>query len=402
LRRLAATAAALTAAPVLVGGVTGSAALGLVWSALLLPFLVDGALALNEPLERRLSQKFVDRAHATLTRVAPLVVGITGSYGKTSTKAYLARLLRDGYSTMASPASFNNRLGLARSINEHLAPGTDVFVAEMGTYGKGEIADMCTWVKPSIGVITAIGPVHLERFGSLEAIVEAKSEILSAARTAVLNVDHALLAALADRLDIEVVRCSTKEANADVYVSDDGGVFVSGERVGAIGEKDVLAANLACAVGAAMAAGALPVSFVDALADLQSPQHRQSISTSDLGFTIIDDTYNSNPAGGRSALALLDRLGAGYRRVVVTPGMVELGKTQHIENAALASLAAETATDFVIVGRTNRAALLEGSAGREVSVIVVDSREEAVDWVRANLAEGDVVLYENDLPDHYP
>lgn len=404
MRRLAGFVVVATAMIVWVFGLVDRAVNGLAWAAFLMPLLVDGALGSSEPIERRLSQRFVDQAHETLGRVDPLVVGITGSFGKTSTKAYLARLLQDGFSTVASPASFNNRLGLARSINEHLAVGTDVFIAEMGTYGPGEIAAMCSWVRPSIGVITAIGPVHLERFGSLEAIVEAKSEILASARIAVLNVDHPLLAALADRMNIEVMRCSTEDAGADVFVDvgGDGGVFVRGDRVAELNDSSILAGNLACAVGAAVAAGASPSSFVEAVDDLQAPQHRQTVSLSDLGFSIIDDTYNSNPAGARSALARLEGFGTGGRRVVVTPGMVELGGTQYSENVALGSIAADTVSDIVIVGRTNRKAWLEGTAGRGASVIVVGSREEAVAWVRANLADGDVVLYENDLPDHYP
>jgi UDP-N-acetylmuramoyl-tripeptide--D-alanyl-D-alanine ligase len=402
LRRLAGLTVLFTAILVALSGLVSGAVRTLAWSAFLLPLLIDGALAAGEPIERRLSQKFVDRARQTLAQVAPLVVAITGSYGKTSTKSYLARLLRDGPSTVASPASFNNRLGLARSINEHLASGTQVFIAEMGTYGKGEIADMCAWMRPAIGVITAIGPVHLERFGSLEAVVEAKSEILATASTAVLNIDHPLLADLAGRLDIEVVRCSTKDATADVFVDGRGSVFVSSERVAGVDVSTILTDNLACAVGAAVAAGATPASLAGAMGDLQSPQHRRTLSKSELGFSIIDDTYNSNPAGARSALAMLEHLGTSGRRVMVTPGMVELGKTQHAENHALASFAADLVSDLVIVGRTNRSALMEGTAGREASVIVVDSRKEAVEWVRENLADGDVVLYENDLPDHYP
>src|SRR5437870_3647177 len=121
--------------------------------------------------------------------VKPAVVAVTGSYGKTSTKGYIAHLVGSSRALVASPRSFNNRAGLARAVNEQLAPGTEVFVAEMGAYGPGEIAELCYWVRPRIGVITAIGPVHLERFGSEERIVEAKAEIFTGVETAVLNVD---------------------------------------------------------------------------------------------------------------------------------------------------------------------------------------------------------------------
>ncbi len=118
------------------------------------------------------------RAAARLRRVSPTVVAITGSFGKTSTKGYVAHLVAGTRSVVASPASFNNRAGLARAVNEHLADGTEVFVAEMGTYGRGEIAELCSWIRPDVAVITAIGPVHLERFGSEDRVLEAKAEIL--------------------------------------------------------------------------------------------------------------------------------------------------------------------------------------------------------------------------------
>ena len=404
LRRLAGTLGIVTVMLVAAGYLLGEAAAALLLAAAAMPVLVDLALTIISPIERRLSSRFVEAATRTLAQIAPTVVAITGSFGKTTTKAYLLRLLRDSRATVASPASFNNRMGLARAVNEHLAVGTEVFIAEMGTYGKGEIADLCSWIEPTVGVITAIGPVHLERFGSLDRIVESKSEILERAETAVLNVDDERLAALADRFDRDVIRCSTRDATADVFIDAGGdrGVYVQGTRIATLEDAAVFPGNLACALGAALALG-LPMAGAErAIGDLPGAEHRQTVSVSDLGFTIIDDTYNSNPAGARSALAALERVAADGRRVLVTPGMVELGPRQYEENVALAAHAAGRATDLVIVGRTNRMALQEGADGGGVSVIVVDSREEAVDWVRAHLADGDVVLYENDLPDHYP
>ena len=131
--------------------------------------------------------------------MAPVVVGITGSYGKTSTKWYVRDLVSGTRRVVASPASFNNRLGLARAINETLTDDAEVFVAEMGAYQPGEIADTCSWIPPSIAVLTAIGPVHLQRFKSEERIVEAKSEIFEHAEVAIINVDHPALADLAGR-----------------------------------------------------------------------------------------------------------------------------------------------------------------------------------------------------------
>ena len=131
-------------------------------------------------------------------------------------------------------------------------------------------------------------------------------------------------------------------------------------------------------------------------------EHRQSVTVAESGFSIIDDTFNSNPAGAKRALELLQNVGKSGRLAVVTPGMVELGPVQDKENRAFASAASGMADYLLIVGNTNREALIEGSAKGRASVSVVNSREEAVEWVRGNLGPGDAVLYENDLPDHYP
>jgi UDP-N-acetylmuramoyl-tripeptide--D-alanyl-D-alanine ligase len=141
-----------------------------------------------------------------------MVIAITGSYGKTSTKLYTAHLLSGCFRTQASPASFNNRAGLSRAINEQLLDSTEIFVAEMGTYGQGEIREMCSWMKPKISAITAIGPVHLERMKSEERILQAKSEITETASTVVLQVDDPRLGELARHLENNgkrVIRCSS-------------------------------------------------------------------------------------------------------------------------------------------------------------------------------------------------
>ncbi|MFZ0493168.1 MAG: UDP-N-acetylmuramoyl-tripeptide--D-alanyl-D-alanine ligase [Acidimicrobiia bacterium] len=366
-----------------------------------LPVIVDVALWVLEPLERRLSRRFVEQAAGRLRVVAPKIVAITGSYGKTTTKGYVGHLLRRTADVVVSPASFNNRLGLARSINEQVASGTQVFVAEMGTYGPGEIRDMCSWIPPTVAVITAIGPVHLERFGSLEAVAAAKAEIVDGAETLVLNVDYPSLEALADgeRPRRTVIRCSTANSDVDVHVDVEGIVFVHGKAIGSVPDLDLFPGNVACAVGVALALGVTP-DEAD-LSSLARPPHRLQMVTTDAGVVVIDDTYNSNPAGARAALAALARRGSG-RRVVVTPGMIELGPRQYEENSTFAAKVAEIATDLVIVGRTNRRALLEGAARGLVSVNVMASRDEAVEWVRSMLGAGDVVVYENDLPDHYP
>jgi UDP-N-acetylmuramoyl-tripeptide--D-alanyl-D-alanine ligase len=421
LRTLAAVWALLEVIVVVVGIVTGPASVLALVAALGVPFAVDAACLVTAPVERRLAGRYVDTAQERLHRVGPTVVAITGSYGKTSTKGHLAHLLGTSRPVVASPASFNNRAGLARAVNEHLAEGTQVFIAEMGTYGPGEIAELCRWCPPDISIITAIGPVHLERFGSEEVVLWAKAEILEPAPVVVLPVDDPRLAALADAAASagkRVVRCSAFDHSADVcVVREPGGavlsVFLGGspivEQVGA--PPGVQPTNLACAVGAALVLGLDAGALATRIADLPAVDHRLLSARSASGATVLDDTYNSNPAGVSAALATLAMTAgdngsrAGHRVVVVTPGMVELGARQYDENRKFAAAVATVADDLVIVGRTNRRALRDGAAsvaGSRLSVLAVEERREAVEWVRGHLGEGDAVLYENDLPDHYP
>ena len=408
LRLLAGVWLGLQAVVVVIGVLVHRAAAVAALGALAVPLLVDAACAVLSPIERRLVTPYITSARTRLAQVDPLVVAITGSFGKTSTKQHVAHLVAGSLTVVASPASFNNRAGLARAVNEQLTPGTDVFVAEMGTYGKGEIADLCRWCPPSIAVITAIGPVHLERFKTEDAIVAAKSEITETAPTVVLNVDDARLAALGHRLAATgsktVLRCSAVDKSADVCVqAADGGasIFVAGKAIGTgiALPPSVQPTNLACALAVAFALGVPHEAALARLTGIPSVPNRLASAQAPSGVWVIDDTFNSNPSGARAALAALAGLAVRGRRVVVTPGMVELGPRQFEENRAFAQAATEVAADLVVVGYTNRRALRAGASS--LGPHVVRTREEAVAWVRATLGRGDAVLYENDLPDHY-
>jgi UDP-N-acetylmuramoyl-tripeptide--D-alanyl-D-alanine ligase len=457
----------LQAAIVVVGILTGFVAVVCAAGALASPALVDLACVVTGPVERRLADRHVKRATERLRRVKPKVVAITGSYGKTSTKRYVAHLLSGSMTVVVSPASFNNRAGLARAVNENLAEGTDVFVAEMGTYGHGEIAELCSWMTPDVAVITAVGPVHLERFRTEERIVEAKSEILAGARCCVLAVDDPRLAALAEgaeakqkrvwRVSSDAQSTDDREAAAGAEATRDadvahpfpsrlvpsvspasgptiltgGGTEASrssssepaldvdvrtrpdGLEVWACGElltSDLSVAarpgNVACAVAVALELGVPAGEIAKRLRLLPVVPHRLEAQITSGGFTVLDDTYNANPAGARAALAALEEAaGDGGRRAVVTPGMVELGKSQAEENERFAAQVARVGADLVVVGRTNRRALVLGyapSSRAPASLVLVGRREQAVEWVREHLGPGDAVLYENDLPDHYP
>jgi UDP-N-acetylmuramoyl-tripeptide--D-alanyl-D-alanine ligase len=409
--RLGALLIAVTAVVVVVlwaVGVRIEVAIGL--AVMAMPVAIEAALWLARPIEGALLGVFVRSAAKKLRELSPDVVAITGSYGKTSVKEHVRDLVGRQRRLTASPASFNNQAGLARTVNEHLTPGTEVLVCEMGTYGAGEIAAMCAWVKPRVAAITRIGPVHLERMKTLEGIRDAKAEILAGAEVAVLNVDDPLLAALADTIVApqRVIRCSTDAASgADVVVATapDGQVTVQvdGTTVHSMGPlpTGVHASNVAVALGCAVALGAEPATLARNIEALLPPAHRLDPATNDRGLVVLDDTFNSNPDGAQAALDALVAAPGDGRRVVVTPGMVELGPIQAEENTRFAHSVAEAGAELVVVGRVNRRALIAGyDAGRPP--VIVAERADAVAWVRSELGPGDAVLYENDLPDHYP
>ena len=386
--------------------------------AVTVPVTMDVALWVLERVERRLSAPFVAQAQRRLARVRPKVVAVTGSYGKTSTKGYIAHLLSGARAVVASPASFNNRLGLSRAVNDHLVEGTEVFVAEMGTYGPGEIRELCRLFPPDIAVITTIGEAHLERMRSTETVLAAKSEITEQAGTVVLPIDDPRLAALADRCEAagkRVIRCSvvegaadvtggdvaSRDATADVVVDRSRGQVRIGDTALELGEVPH-GVNLAVALGVALALDVQP-SALAPLASLPRAAHRAEVHEGS-GVAVIDDTYNANPIGAHQALAEAAAIARrrGGPLVVVTPGMVELGPVQRDRNAAFGRACAEAGATVIVVGRTNRAALADGARAGGVEPEVVDRREQAVPRAMALAAERGVVLYENDLPDHYP
>ena len=265
---------------------------------------------------------------------------------------------------------------------------------------------MCEWVKPSISILASIGPVHLERFGSLDNTVKSKAEIFENSDIAIINIDAYGLESVASGLSeagSKVIRCSAFDKSADVCVlaTDNGlDILLNGELLLSALKFDGAPTNIACSIAAAHALGVELTTITHLLPTLPVADHRKQIDVSPSGITVIDDTYNSNPAGANAALETLSSLDAA-RKVLVTPGMVELGKLQGIENRMFGENASHIVDDFLVVGRTNRAALDMGARAGNARLLHMKTRDEAVRWVRRTLVAGDAVLYENDLPDHY-
>jgi UDP-N-acetylmuramoyl-tripeptide--D-alanyl-D-alanine ligase len=369
--------------------------------------LTDLALGVLWQVERKLSRKFVIEARRKLKRVGPQVVAITGSYGKTSTKGYVAHILGKAHQTVASPASFNNMMGLSRTINEHLVIGTSVFVAEMGMNQEGRIRELCELFNPDIAAITVIGEAHMERLGSQEAIFRAKAEITEKAKTVVLPVDQPELVALIEKCRREgktVITVSGQGNTADVIVDPDRGLVTYGPDA----SPTPMAmppfghgVNVAVALGIAYAVKVPQDEALARLADLPVAAHRAEVQKMPDGVWIIDDTYNSNPVGAARAIddaaALAKERGGPL--VVVTPGMVELGPVQFQRNSELAQRVVAAQGMLMAVGLTNRKALVTGSAG---GAQLFATRADAVTAALHAAGANGVILYENDLPDHYP
>jgi UDP-N-acetylmuramoyl-tripeptide--D-alanyl-D-alanine ligase len=189
------------------------------------------------------------------------------------------------------------------------------------------------------------------------------------------------------------VRCSATDTTAHVCAARDA--------IGA--PSHAPPTNVACAVAVALALNVPHDEILRRLPTLPVAPNRLTVSTGQTGVTVLDDTFNANPAGAKLALGQLrQHADDGHQRVVVTPGMIELGNLQDEANRAFAEAVVTYADRLVVVGYTNRPALVDGAKKRREAIVCVEDRDEAVAWVRQHLGPGDAVLYENDLPDHYP
>ena len=381
------------------------------------------------PVQATINWSYRLRARRKLNRFKPMVVGITGSYGKTSTKYFTEALLGSRFRVLKTRASFNTILGVCRAINEELGPEHEVLIVEMGAYRRGEIRDMARLTRPHIGVLTAIGPQHLERFGSIETIEKAKFELLEALPAdgiAIINNDDPRVRRLAETLTRPAVRCyGIDYSDADLSGGEAGGeldlradsiehgpdgltfdlIDRDGKRVTVktrlIGLHNV--SNILAAATVAQAAGVSMREIAGAIGRLQPVPHRLEVHTGPDGVTSIDDAYNSNPVGAAGALAALAEFKTG-RRILVTPGMVELGAEQDARNEEFGAAAAKVCDYVILVGRNQTAAIRRGLVGagfaedRAVSVKNLNSGLEAMKGI---VRAGDVVLFENDLPDLY-
>jgi len=393
---------------------------GAIWLPLrwLLPAFEVLLIALSavcaQPIENHINQQFVDDAKLRLEKNPNLIkIGITGSYGKTSTKFLLRDILSVKYNVLATPSSFNTTMGVTRVIREQLMPSHQVFIAEMGARHVGDIKELVDLVHPTMGLLTSVGPQHLDTFGTIERIKNTKYELIDGLPqngTAILARDGAICEELYHRCPLE-----NKYMPGDLMTASDmewgpfGTRFTltdiqTGESARCetrlLGEHSI--ANLLLCCTAARTLGMTPSEIALGVARCQPVEHRLELLSGGGGVSIIDDAFNANPVGAKAALRVLKNFPG--RRIVITPGMVELGGEEAQFNREFGEQMAESVDVAILVGKRHTQPIVDGLTAKgfpQEKIHVVSSLEESTKVLHAMMQAGDVVLYENDLPDNY-
>ena len=369
------------------------------------------------PVENSINQGFIDDARKKLKGMPGLkVIGITGSYGKTSVKHFLARILAEKYNVLHTPGSVNTTLGVVRIIREQLKPTHEVFIAEMGAKKTGDVKELCELVEPDIAILTAIGPEHLDTFGDMKNVQKGNFELpesLNKGGFAIMNADYELVKEY-DKQNTALIWYGLRDSSSmysarniqytPVGMTFDlihqGNVLIQLETK-LLGEHNV--SNIVAACAAAIELGVEPGKIAFAVRNLQSVQHRLEVKRFANGLTVIDDAFNSNPMGAAMAVDVLGKI-SGNKKIIVTPGMIELGELEFEANKTFGTQIAAVCDFTILVGPKQTLPIQEGlkEAGYpENKLFIAKNLTEAIAKVNEIAGSGDVVLYENDLPDTY-
>ena len=382
-------------------------------------FIVILSIVILIPVEHSINRKYWKEADKILKAMPDLkIIGITGSYGKTSTKHFLERILSEKYDVVITPGSYNTTMGVIRTVREILKPYNNIFICEMGAKQGGDIKEICDLVHPEIGIVTAVGPMHLETFKNIENVQATKFELIDSLPSkglAVINDDFEFCR----NRKVENVECeryaTLQELKGkedfwaeDIKYSISGTSFLMKGKDGykleiqtkLLGDCNV--SNLMAGIIVAKNLGLSDEEIKRGVAAIEPVEHRLSMKHTIGGVTILDDAFNSNPDGSRMALEVLKQF-TGGKRIVVTPGMIELGSRQYELNEKFGEYIAKSSDIAVVVGYYNREAITEGIKKGEFKgkLYEVDSFEEAQKLVNPMLQSGDTILYENDLPDSF-
>lgn len=385
----------------------------------LIPYLVLASGLVTRPIETAISQHYLNDARQKLDARPDLIkIGITGSYGKTSTKFILATILEERYDVLASPASFNTPMGLTRVIREQLQGHHQVFIAEMGARHVGDITELIDLVHPKYGLLTSVGPQHLETFGTIDNIADTKFELIAGLpqdgvaffASDGAYVDKLYMRSTRVKRYLTGIRGMNLDMKAeDITVGRAGSRFVLRDmktNESARCETRLLGAhNIGNIVLAACAARELGLSMSEiarGIRKIKPVEHRLQLIPGSNGMTVIDDAFNANPVGAKAALDVLAAFEG--RHVIVTPGMVEQGDQETEINRRFGAQIADVCDVVILVGRKRTQPIVEGlQAGGmdEGHMYLARDLDEATAILGRIGQSGDVVLFENDLPDNY-
>jgi UDP-N-acetylmuramoyl-tripeptide--D-alanyl-D-alanine ligase len=372
---------------------------------------------INYPIEKSYFYHFRRKAKKKLYDMKSLkVIGITGSYGKTSSKNILSDILSIKYNTLPTPRNLNTPNGLMITINNHLDKFDDVFIAEMGAYRIGEIKGLCDLVKPQYGILTKIGTAHLESFGSQENIQKAKFELIESLPEngiGVLNGDDELqlnyklknkcqiLWIGINNKDVDVhasnIKVSSMGTTFDVTFKDDKEVYPFQTRL--LGDANVYNILVAIALGKALEVNINELQI--AVKKVKAVEHRLELKKYK-DVNIIDDAYNSNPIGSKMALEVLNMMPG--KKIVVTPGMIELGDKQYELNKKFGEYIADTCDEVILVGEKQTKPIQDGLNEKHYNndkIHIINDVKLAFKLIEDIKEKDTYVLLENDLPDTF-
>ena len=386
---------------------------------------------INRPVEGMINQHYINDAKKKLRSVPDLtVIGVTGSYGKTSVKYYLDTLLKEHFEVLITPESYNTPMGVVKTIRSFLKPSHQIFICEMGARHVGDIKEICDIVHPEHGIITSVGPQHLETFFNMDNIVNTKFELADALPEVgllFLNGDNEYIRNHSGKYKNKIFYTTGEWAKArelesqieegevpqyyqtgDVKLSRTGTEFTvtapDGEKetfqMRLLGEHNVI--NVAGAVAVANTLGIPLKQLKVPVRRIQPVAHRMQLLERG-NYTIIDDAFNSNPVGSRAAVETLKQF-EGVR-ILITPGMVELGEKEEEYNYKFGTYAADCCDYILLVGEKHTAPIHKGvleSGFSQERCRVFEKLEDALSFAYSIKAEGHkFILLENDLPDNY-
>ena len=370
--------------------------------------------ALTKPIEWAFGKWYVADAKKILKKQNGLtVIGITGSYGKTTTKFILTRILSEKYNTLCTPQSFNTPMGVVRTIREHLKPQTQIFVCEMGAKNIGDIKEICDIVHPAHAIITSVGPQHLDTFKSVDNVFKTKFELADAVgkvsgKCLVNGECEEIKNRIGDRTDVITFGEGSKYFAENIKYSAQGSTFtlnLDGEKINVttrlLGKHSV--ADIVAAAALAHILGVESNDIAFAISALKPTEHRLELKSFEKGSLLIDDAYNSNPVGCLEAVNILGSF-EGMKKVIITPGLIELGEKEYESNFNLGLAAAKFCDIIILVGKKRSVPMkdaIDTTDFNKNNLYIANSFKEALDIYRTKLHSNSVLLIENDLPDNY-